>query len=96
MRRGRKRTVGLGALVYLLCVLACATNPVTGRREFSLMSESQEIALGREADPQIVAAYGLYDDPQLAAYVDAVGQKLAAASHRPRLEFTFRILDSPV
>jgi predicted Zn-dependent protease len=69
---------------------------VTGRREFNLMSESQEIALGREADPTIVATYGLYDDPALAAYVDSIGQRLAAVSHRPDLSFTFRVLDSPV
>jgi predicted Zn-dependent protease len=60
------------------------------------MSESQEIALGREADPTIVATYGLYDDPALAAYVDSIGQRLAAVSHRPKLQFTFRVLDSPV
>jgi predicted Zn-dependent protease len=80
--------VGLG--------LACATNPVTGKSEFNLMSESQEISLGRESDPQIVATYGLYDDARLAAYVDSVGQRLVAISHRPNLHFTFRVLDSPV
>ena len=76
--------------------IACAVNPVTGKRQVVLVSESQEIAMGREADPQIVAEYGLYDDPELAAYVDAVGQKLAKLSHRPNLEFHFRVLDSPV
>ncbi len=60
------------------------------------MSESQEVALGQRSDPQIVAMYGLYDDAELAAYVDGVGQKLAAVSHRPNLEFTFRVLDSHV
>jgi predicted Zn-dependent protease len=83
-------------LLSLLVFVACATNPVTGKREFMLLSESQEISMGRAADPQIVATYGLYDDPELAAYVDDVGQKLAAVSHRADLEYTFRVLDSPV
>ena len=51
-------------------VAACATNPVTGRREFSLMSEAQEIAVGRESDPQIKAEMGVYDDPDLQQYVE--------------------------
>ena len=32
--------------------------------------EEEEIALGERYDKQIVAQYGLYDDPDLAAYVD--------------------------
>jgi predicted Zn-dependent protease len=92
----RKRALmWFGAAVAVLA-LACAVNPVTGKRQLVLVSESQEIAMGREADPQIIAQYGLYDDPALAAYVDAIGQKMAKLSHRPNLEFHFRVLDSPV
>ncbi|MDQ3682338.1 MAG: peptidase M48, partial [Bacteroidota bacterium] len=40
----------------------CATNPVTGKRQVVLMSEEQEIAIGKEADPQIIAQFGLYED----------------------------------
>lgn len=94
MRWGRIARAALVAAA--LAGLACAVNPATGRRQLSLVSEADEIAMGKQADPQIVAEYGLYDDPELAAYVDAVGQKLAALSHRPDLQFTFRVLDSPV
>ena len=79
-----------------LVACSCAVNPVTGKRELSLLSESQEASLGQEADPQIVAEYGLYDDPKVQAYVNEVGQKMARLSHRPNLEFTFRVLDSPI
>lgn len=75
---------------------SCATNPVTGKKELSLLSNSQEIQLGAEADPGIVAQYGLYDDPKIAKYVDELGQKMAKISHRPTLQFHFRVLDSPV
>lgn len=77
-------------------LLNCATNPVTGKRELMFMSESQEIELGRESDPQIVAMYGVYEDSALTQYIGALGQRMAAISHRPDLPFTFRILDSPV
>ena len=37
---------------------------------------------------------GVYDDPQLQAYVNEVGQRAAKASHRPELQYTFTVLDS--
>ena len=37
-----------------LVLTTCSRNPVTGKKELSLMSESQEIALGKEADPRIM------------------------------------------
>ena len=93
------------SFVRALCVLlsaalavvgACTTDYVTGKKTFSLVGESQEIAMGKEADPEIVAEYGLYEDPALAAYVSGIGQALAAKSQRPDLAYTFRVLDSQV
>ncbi len=77
-------------------VAACAVNPATGEREFSLMSEAQEVAIGQEMDPQIVAEMGLYDDKALQQYVSDIGQKMAAASERPNLPWKFTVVDSPV
>ncbi|MCA9742159.1 M48 family metalloprotease [candidate division KSB1 bacterium] len=75
---------------------SCATDYVTGKKTFSLISESQEIAIGKEADPAIQAEYGIYDDPALTAYVDSIGQSIVRVSHRPNLQYTFRIVDSPI
>ncbi len=89
----------LWSLLTLACtalLLSCARDYVTGKSTFSLMSESQEVALGREADPQIVAEYGAYEDPALTTYVAGVGQAIAKASHRPNLEYNFRVVDSPI
>jgi predicted Zn-dependent protease len=96
MSRRTARWIAVAALVVLAGTLACAVNPVTGKHEFSLMSESQEIALGEESDPQIVAMYGVYADAAVGAYVDSMGQRLARVSHRPNLKYTFRVVDSPV
>ena len=38
---------------------ACAVNPATGERQFLLMSRSQEIAMGRQYDQQVVSAMGV-------------------------------------
>jgi predicted Zn-dependent protease len=80
--------------VLLTVAAGCATNPASGGKDFVLMSEVQEVELGRQNDPQIRKQYGVYPDPQLQAYVDQVGKKLAAQSHRPGLSYHFTVLDS--
>lgn len=91
-----------GFLIPLLLAAAaasftsgCATNPVTGTPDVVFMKESTEINIGRENDPNIRKKYGVYDHAELQAYVDHIGQKLAAQSHRPSLEYHFIVLDSP-
>lgn len=84
------------ALGGLLVVASCTTDYVTGKRTFTLVSESQEVAMGKEADPQILAEYGAYKDDELAAFIDNLGQSLARVSHRPQLKYTFRVVDSPI
>lgn len=85
----------LTAAVGAAAVIACATNPATGRRQLMLVSEAQEVAMGKEADEQAVAAYGLYPDPKVQAYVDEVGRRLAARSERPGLPWSFKVVDDP-
>ena len=82
-------------LVLLIVLPGCATNPVSGKKEVALMSEEKEIAVGRQADPEIRKEYGVYDDAKLQAYVQRVGEKLAGLSHRPELFYRFTVLDSP-
>ncbi len=84
------------ALLLAALASACATNPVTGSRELVFMSESQEAELGREADAQIRSEMGVYDDAALLEYITAVGNSLAAVSHRPDLPWQFAVIDSPV
>ena len=74
---------------------ACATNPVTGRREITLMSEAQEIALGKESDAQVRQEMGVYDDPDLQRYVSDIGLRLAKLSERPNLPWQFTVVDQP-
>jgi predicted Zn-dependent protease len=70
-------------------------NPATGERQLNLVSESQEIAMGREADEQIVASMGLYEEGGVQEYVSRLGLALAADSERPHLPWTFRVIDDP-
>jgi predicted Zn-dependent protease len=82
-------------LLLFALLAACATNPVTGEREFTLMSESQEIAMGRESDGQVRAEMGVYNDPELAKYVSDIGLRLAKLSERPSLPWQFTVVDQP-
>lgn len=83
-------------LLAWYCLNACAVNPATGKNDFVLMSEQDEIKLGRETHAQIVKRFGgVYADPALQAYVQRVGAQLAAKSHRDNLVYRFTVLDSP-
>ena len=94
------RDQGSGIRTWFLFMLlataaACATNPVTGKRQMSLLSEAEEIAIGQQHDAEIRREMGVYDDPELQRYVNQIGQELARVSHRPNLPWTFTIVDSP-
>ena len=92
----RRPRVALATLTLAAAtVVACATNPATGKKEFSLMSEAQEIQLGKEADQQVRAEMGIYDDPELQRYVSNIGMRLAKASERPNLPWQFVVVDEP-
>ena len=88
-----------GALpvIMLIALLAgaCATNPVTGRREFSLMSEAQEIAIGQQQDVDVRKEMGVYSDTGIQQYVSDIGLKLARLSERPELPWHFAVVDVP-
>jgi predicted Zn-dependent protease len=86
---------GVVTVVWCLALAACATNPVTGKREISFMSEAQEIQIGRELDVETQREMGVYDNRALQEYVDDIGQRLARNSHRPNLPWHFTLVDVP-
>jgi len=89
------RSALLASIAALAVVLAgCASNPVTGGTDVVMISEAKEIEIGRQAHPRILQQYGRYDDEALQGYVNQVGQRIAAVSHRPDLQYTFTVLDS--
>ena len=85
----------LAVFVAISAASACATNPVTGHKQVSLLSEAEEEALGAQEDVNVRREMGVYDDRQLQNYITDVGMRLAAKSHRPNLRWSFTIVDSP-
>src|SRR5918995_1097554 len=81
--------------VFVTVSAACATNPVTGKRQMTLLSEAEELAIGQQQDAEIRREMGVYDDPALQRYVEDIGQQLARVSHRPNLPWSFTVVDNP-
>jgi predicted Zn-dependent protease len=91
MRPTALLSLSLGAGAVLAA--ACAVNPVTGKTELSLVSESQEIEMGRQNAQSVAQSIGYYDDPAAQAYVSGIGMKMAAASERPQLPWEFHVVN---
>ncbi|MDA0576616.1 MAG: M48 family metalloprotease [Verrucomicrobia bacterium] len=85
-------------LASLLLAVGCATNPVTGRREIQMVSESREIEIGRQNYvPYQQMQGGTYvTDPAVAGYVREVAQKLWRVSDRPNLPYEIVVLNNSV
>ena len=89
MRRALCRCLAAGVLT------GCATNPATGNREISLVSEAQEISIGDQTVAAARASIGIYPDSALQRYVHALGARLAATTERPALPWNFEVVDDP-
>ena len=92
-----KKYITISCLIVTVSLFTdCARNPVTGHKQVVLMSEEQEIAMGKEADPQIIAQFGLYEDTAIQNLLTSKGKQMAAISYRPKLDHSFRVLNSEV
>ena len=91
----RRDFLWLASVSTLGLVSGCAVNPVTGERQFMLMSESGEISLDQKHSPhQFSADYGEVQDSNLNSYLDRKGKDLAAITHRPDMPYSFRCVNA--
>lgn len=82
------------AFAFALAAGGCATNPVTGKSELSLVSEQQELAIGEEAYPLMTQqSEGETGHAEIQRLVSDVGKKMAASSERPQLRWEFNVVD---
>ncbi len=94
--------LAIGAIFALFAVFSyqCSTeyNPVTGEEQHVALTAEQEIALGLQAAPEMLAQHGgLHPDPDAQALIDRIGQRLVDASDLPgtRWQFEFHLLADP-
>ena len=88
-------TRALPAAALVLGLISCATNPVTGKSELALISESQEISMGRDYAVQVKQETGVYPDSGVQAYVSRLGLAIARTTERPSLPWAFTVMDDP-
>ncbi|MBW1999899.1 MAG: M48 family metalloprotease [Deltaproteobacteria bacterium] len=75
--------------------MGCATNPVTGKTQFMLITEEQEILIDRRNSPhQFSLDYGEVQDRKLGAYVERTGKSLARHTHRPHIPYRFKVVNA--
>ncbi|MDH3660505.1 MAG: M48 family metalloprotease [Alphaproteobacteria bacterium] len=90
-------SLALASSLALTSACTQVVNPATGQNEYTAMSPAQEKAVGKDQHPKILQQFGgEYDDPDLRAYVDRIGDRLQAVSELPDLDFTFTLLNSDV
>ncbi len=75
----RIRFVMLVVLAALLLVAACATVPITGRRQLSLIPDSQMNALSFQQYGEVIADSKLSTDAEATAMVKRVGRRIQGA-----------------
>lgn len=85
-----------GLLAVLGLASACATNPATGKREFSLVSEGQEVQMGQQGKQDVLRSMAVHPDSTLQRYVSSLGMAMAKKSERPELPWSFVVLEDPV
>jgi len=95
-RHIRSLLAGLALAATLPFAAGCTTNPATGQSNFTpFMTPSQEVSIGRQEHPKVLAEFGVYDEkPELNAYVAEIAFRLHAASEMANQPFTFTVLDS--
>ena len=91
------KTLHNTSLVFALALLVgCATTGPHGEQSVILIDTGTEIQMGLETDVGIRQEYPVYGDPTLAAYVQAVGDRIAAHSDRKDVQYTFTVLESDI
>lgn len=84
------------AFTGMVFLPACSTNPATGASQLSFISTEQEARMGAAEHEKVIKIYGLVEDRDISAYVNRVGQKVAAHTEREDVTYKFYVLDTPV
>lgn len=85
--------------IGVLCTVglwACQTVPVTGRKQFIILSEAQETQMGLQAYDEILKQEKLSQDAQINAMVRRVGERIAKVADRPDFQWEFRVVEKDV
>lgn len=98
----RSRAILLLVLLTLATptIVGAASNPYDKYRDDAysnkgLMSEQEEIRLGAQVHQQVLQKFRLVEDPEVAGYMQGLGERLARSSRRPDIPYRFYVIDDP-
>ena len=86
---------GWALVVATLSLSACATVPVTGRKTFNVIPESQAVAMGADAYQQVLSSSKLVTSGPEYEMVVRVGRRIAAVADDPGYQWEFAVIDEP-
>jgi predicted Zn-dependent protease len=93
----KRRSATLGAMVCLVALFRVplgAEEPTPGKAIYNPFSDEEEMALGRRAADETDRQLSILGAPLLTAYVNHVGQRVAKASRRAQITYTFKIVNT--
>src|SRR4051794_6498118 len=95
MRMNRVFSLGL-TLLFLMVFAGCTTEPITGRKQLSLVNADQEMQLGLSEFEKMKQDTPISKDPQANALLQKVGKRIAAVASKdiPNAQWEFVVFES--
>lgn len=92
------RSRGPLALLVLVLAFGCSQSEQIKPRTDNvwMYSEAKEIEIGASVAKEVEREFSMDTHPELGEYIDQVGQALVKVSDRPKIRYTFKVLDSPI
>ena len=87
----------LGGLLLLFVLVSLplrAEEPTPSKVFYNTFNDEEEMAMGRKAAEETDKQVVLLDAPLLMAYLNNLGDKVAQASRRPKLQYSFKIVNT--
>jgi predicted Zn-dependent protease len=95
IRHSLYTSIGLTGISALPLLSGCAVNPVTGEKQFMMVTREQEIQIDQAQSPhQFSADYGVCQNSRLNKYISSVGKELTANVHRSDMPYSFRCVNA--
>jgi predicted Zn-dependent protease len=88
---------GLWGLLFLFVLLSLplrAEEPTPSKAFYNTFTDEEEMTMGRQAATETEKQVVILDAPLLTSYINNLGQKLAQASRRPHLQYSFKIVNT--
>lgn len=80
-------------LILATAVVGCATSGIN-KGDFNMISTAEEVSMGKDFAIEIENEFEVHNDPELTAYVQSVGGRIAAICHRQDIQYHFKVVRS--